>query len=617
MQKLKSILHTGLLYGLAILLVAGQPGVVRAEETAPPPSNSTYNEQTGHWETDKWYWDPATGSYQPRPVSSPSPAPTVTTEQPPVQNQDPVTTSTETPTQELAPASEETVSALEGPSSDNAVNATINNSTDTDINTTNIIDNKLRSTAITGNAGVLSNNTAGNATSGDAFAEATLVNTLHSSVQGENAGIAHFTADINGNVNGDITLYPAIANATSTVTNDNKVDVNSNNAINNDLTLTAMSGNADVIGNTTAGNATTGNADTVVNLVNLINSIIAANQSFIGTINIHGNLNGDILISPEFIPQLLASNNEETDSVINNLSANLVNNDTIVNNIDLAAHSGNATVAGNTTAGNATTGTGQTNLTVLNLTGHEVVAENSILVFVNVLGKWVGVIANAPVGATAALLGDGVSSSIVNNNELNATTNNQITNNINLASLTGDATVAHNTRAGNATSGNATASANILNISTSTINLSNWFGILFINVFGEWYGSFGVDTENGNLVPLSGMAIPNSDPQAPSVRMGFVPNSSGNALTTFKGATGMGTGVGAAVGDELIEEAKATLVAVRGVGGGGTPTSAAIEPVPVAKAFNPLGVIIVAIGTLGFALTLATGALRRRFARVA
>jgi hypothetical protein len=615
MQKLKSILQTGLLYALAILLVAGQPGVVRAEETAPPPSNSTYNEQTGHWETDKWYWDPATGSYKQRPVSSPAPAPAETTGQAPVQTQDPTTTST--PTQDLAPVTQETNSAHEGPDSDSAIHSTTSNSADASINTTNVINNKLRSSATTGNAGVSSNTTAGGATSGDAYAEATVVNTLHSSVQGDNAGIAHFTADINGNVNGDITLYPAIANATSTVTNDNKVGINNNNKINNDLTLTATSGNTDVTGNTTAGSATSGNADTVLNLVNLINSVIAANQSFIGTINIHGNLNGDILISPDFIPQLLADNHQETDSVTNNLSANLVNNDTIVNNIALAANSGNATIADNTTAGNATTGTGQTNLTVLNLTGHEVVAKDSVLVFVNVLGKWVGVIANAPAGATSALLGNGVSSNIVNNSELNATTNNQITNNIDLASLTGDASVTRNTRAGNAITGNATASANIANISTSTIDLSHWFGILFINVFGEWYGSFGVDTENGNVVPLSGMAVPHSGSQASSLRMGFVPHSSSGSQSAFGGVGG--AGLGEEDMDDPVAEAVATLAAARGAGGshGHMSTTAASQQLPTVKSFNPLGLAIVAIGTLGFTLTLATGALRRRFARVA
>ena len=38
--------------------------------------------------------------------------------------------------------------------------------------------------------------------------QATVINSVHSTVDGDTKGIAHFTADINGDVTGDITLGP-------------------------------------------------------------------------------------------------------------------------------------------------------------------------------------------------------------------------------------------------------------------------------------------------------------------------------------------------------------------------------------------------------------------------
>jgi hypothetical protein len=71
-------------------------------------------------------------------------------------------------------------------------------------------------------------------------------------------------------------------------------------------------------------------------------------------------------------------------------------------------------VSRNTQADSAKTGDATSNLTLLNLTGHNVIAENAVLVFVNVFGKWVGLIMDAPQGATSAVLGGGVSSNTLN-----------------------------------------------------------------------------------------------------------------------------------------------------------------------------------------------------------
>ena len=115
------------------------------------------------------------------------------------------------------------------------------------------------------------------------------------------------------------------------------------------------------------------------------------------------------------------------------------------------------------------------------------------------------------------------------------------TNNIDLSAQSGNALVDGNESSGNATSGNATASANIANISTSTFNLSGWFGVVYINVFGQWLGSFGVNTDAGTVTPIGGMAAvqPSGSIDSPNLHFGFVPSTS--AKSQFS-SLALGTG---------------------------------------------------------------------------
>lgn len=522
MQKLKNTVRTCLMYAAVVMLAGGYPLTVLAQaptETAPATAETTttteapastpapsptkkdpaytYNPETKHWDTPNWKYNATSGKYE---------------------------RTTQAPAQTVAPLplTEEAAKAHEIESDKTADSTTI---TDT---TKNTIENNIGSTATTGDAKVRSNTTAGDATTGDATAIANLINSIDSSVGGDGAEFATFVTDIVGDVHGDIMLYPmllkAMVDAAAAPSSDTTIKAKTTNEITNNVNLDAKTGDATVANNTNAGDATTGTANTVANVMNFINSIIAANQSFVGTVNIHGNLDGDILVAPDFLPQLLASNTSTSSAPASSLDVTSDNTQSIVNNIDLNAASGNATVANNTKAGNATTGDASTNVVLLNLSGHQVVASNSLLVFVNVLGTWVGIIVDAPTGATAAAIGNGVTSHSTGSDlTIGSETDSRITNNIALNSQSGDATVAGNTSAGNAASGNATASANIANISGSQLGLSDWFGILFINVFGSWHGSFGVDTERGTQ-PVTTSPKPGEKPDqsAPAPVFQFV-----------------------------------------------------------------------------------------------
>jgi hypothetical protein len=93
--------------------------------------------------------------------------------------------------------------------------------------------------------------------------------------------------------------------------------------------------------------------------------------------------------------------------------------------------------------------------------------------------------------------------------------------NINVKAQTGDASVSENVNGGNAISGNAHTAVNLANISNSSVNLSGWFGILFINVFGTWNGNFGV------LANKPAASQNNAAPTTVTGQMfGFVPGGS-------------------------------------------------------------------------------------------
>lgn len=506
-------------------VVASEPTAPVTSEAAPstsqapekptkPKETYTYNTETGHWDSNRWQYNPTTGKYErPPEFSLPaqssiegSPSPVIVT-----------------------PDAAET-----GGATKQAGSAEI------DSETKNVITNIINSGALSGDAAVENNTKAGNATSGNASAAATIINNVNSTMSsGSNQKAATFVSDITGDVHGDIILQPmllkAMLEAGAQASSGGSASVTNTNQLVNNVNLSAESGSATVVGNTSAGNATTGDANTVANVLNIVNSMVAANRSFVGTINIYGNLDGDILVAPDFIPQMLANNGAASSSQTTKVSSK--DTQSIVNNIALAAETGQAVVAGNTSAGNATTGDANTNIVLFNLTGHEIIASNSLLVFVNVLGKWVGVIVDAPTGATAAAIGNGVTKNTTSPDlVIDVTTDTQITNNINLTSLSGNATVVGNTRAGNATSGNATASANIGNIVGTQMGLSDWFGVLFINVFGSWNGSFGIDTLAGNRPVAAGSGgKEQAGGEAQPLRViDFVPRSP--SLKRFSGA---------------------------------------------------------------------------------
>lgn len=595
MNKLTRIMHTSLLAVAAMTLMMMQSATISvyADDPVPcvpPPANTqagvirpvgadaamyTYNCDTGLWENDHFTFNPNTGivsakdpliytydasngtykyttwvynaptrSYVPYTQSTATPpiGATVVGAPAPAQNTAPTLSNSGTNSNNTIDTNNGISGGAisnTGPGSHNQIGTNSGNTSTANNQTGAVLNNILNSNATSGDAAVLMNTIGGNAGTGNATVLANVVNLLQSSSSALGGDTATFVANINGDVNGDLMIDPnqlnSIQPATAQPTTQNNITLNNsaNAAINNDVHLSAASGNAAVKNNTDAGNATTGSAQAIANVVNVINSAISGGKSFLGVININGNFNGDILVPPNFIDQLIASNvptvsismtgPSSQNSINNGQSGNNVtvtntNNQGVTNTVNATATSGTATVTNNTNGGSATTGSAMTNITAFNLTGSSVIGNNALLVFVNVLGKWVGMIVNAPAGATAAELGGGITLASAGNNsaDIQNTSNQQINNNITAQAVTGNATVDGNTQAGNATTGDAKTAINLLNVSNSSISLANWFGILFINVFGSWNGSFGVNTAAGDP-PLTIPPTPASASPASSI----------------------------------------------------------------------------------------------------
>lgn len=474
--------------------------------------NYSYNPESGAWDNEKWRYDKNQGKYVEN-VPAPTPQNQRVTRQP-IQDKG---NGYQTPNDieqpiKSTPKTGGNSSSTNKKLSDKA-KAQLSNYNDTEIS------NKVTSNATSGDATVANNTKAGNATSGDASATVNLINMLKSGWDWGAKGLTTFVADIFGNVFGDIVLDPnkiaGSGGGDKKISSERELELDINNkentSINNEIEIDANSGNANVTGNTVGGSAKSGDANAIANIINLIGSSISSGDSFVGMLNIHGNLNGDILLPPGVIDQILAANSNAEVNIKQNgdIDVNNNSNQSINNNISTIATSGNANVEQNTSAGNATSGEATNKIAILNLTGREVNASNSLLVFVNVFGKWVGLIMDAPKGTTAAAVGGNVE---VNRTselkaDIEAESNQTINNDVSLNARSGDANVSQNTVAGDASSGNANTAANITNIINSSFKVDDWFGVLFINVFGEWIGSFGKDTEAGerprlNTVPV-------------------------------------------------------------------------------------------------------------------
>ncbi len=283
-------------------------------------------------------------------------------------------------------------------------------------------------------------------------------------------------------------------------------DINNTAAVSNQVTTTANTGS-----NTATGSGqviiNTGNAYAVTSLMNTVNVTLIDSTIHVITLNIYGNLTGNILL-PNIANTPDSSASAKTDIATTN-TASVTN--TIISTTDTGNNSIVATDSATIKTGNATSVIQTTNVT--NTTFWNAFFGN---LFINLFGTWNGKFLGW--GNLSAHTG-GQSFALMQSNAKNSlpcsecslaehsTNNATVTNSITSQANTGDNTIQGGN--GNISTGNAYSVVSITNfLNADFINSRGFFG--FINIFGDVRGDIG----QANLFPTpTPSPSPSSTPQ--------------------------------------------------------------------------------------------------------
>ncbi|CAN5169663.1 hypothetical protein BH09PAT1_BH09PAT1_0550 [soil metagenome] len=434
-----------------------------------------------------------------------------------------------------------------GEGSTNTGSSDTNNTTNTDQNNSANVNTGLTQSAVTGGNSA-HDNLNGNVTvkSGDANVSGTAITAVNSNAN--NVTVSEFNVD--DVQNGDLVLDPTshcisgcgstaqnvVVNtgngtgstntAASDTNNTNNTFQNNDANIGTDLTLVANSGGNRAHDNSGNTDVESGNANVSANALTLANNNIDGGQVQYYTVNIYGELHGDIIL-PEEVPgstPTTGSNgvantgngadsaNTASSNTTNTSNTSQSNNANLNNNLNLTAGTGNNSASDN--GGSADVTSGKTNVVanVLNIANSNIDGQGMWLVIVNEAGKWVGKILGgngsnmAGSNGTEFVVNDDGSVSASNNgnaqgstNTASSNTNNtdnttqtnnaNVNNTLNLTANTGDNKANDNLGGSNTVkSGDATIIANLVNFVNNNITGGGSLRVLVVNVFGKFFG---------------------------------------------------------------------------------------------------------------------------------
>lgn len=481
------------------------PRLVLAEEVTPTPTptptaetqveNST--ETSNNIDTTS-----NTGDNAINPTPTPIPEETSTsesiqTEPTPTPTPEQIqTTAEETPTSSPAPTEENTTVensaevsndiSSEGDSGNNSINATDSAQIDSE---------EDLSCQVPGNEGTID--------TGNAVSVTNVENSLNST--SVNSEVIYQTINLFVNENGNLNISDPFSIAASVIPehpDDSVINVSVTNVENyaylsNEVISYANTGGNSINGSNTATTSAvinTGDAYSLVSLLNKVNFTVINSKIHIISINIFGNLNGNIVL-----PDLLASSFASCDTCGISLSAS--NNATLENNIDSNAVTGQNSISG--LSGSITTGDANSIVNLLNIINTTFFGTAVQGLYINVLGSWVGnfigwgVLDPQTGGGNLAFYQTGLS--IENQGSCPSCTGDttiqndaNVINNISSTANTGGNSI--NGGNGTITTGNAFSAVSLINfINTNFINSFGFFG--FLNIFGNWVGDIGGEAE--------------------------------------------------------------------------------------------------------------------------
>lgn len=312
-----------------------------------------------------------------------------------------------------------------------------------------------------------------------------------------NSNIIYQTINIFNTQNGPLDLTTPYAIMNDVLNNNDKknepivnvavVSINNYAYLSNAVISTANTGGNSV---TTSGSAVidTGNAYSVVTLLNKVNVTLIDSTIHFITINVFGELDGNIIL-----PDLAQTVNCSSGCGVTGSASNSA---TIANTVDSQATSGEntATVKKNAdiTTGDSTSIVNVNDLVNTTLSG--VVFYNlNIQTFGEWLGQFLGWDIFGPSSdSNIALTGATDSSGLSGSGETDVTNSAVVSNNVSSNAITGN-----NNAQGkkvSITTGNAYSIVSIFNmVNTTAYNAVGFFG--FINIFGKWVGDIGGQSE--------------------------------------------------------------------------------------------------------------------------
>ncbi len=264
------------------------------------------------------------------------------------------------------------------------------------------------------------------------------------------------------------------------------LDANNYVYLSNDVTSVANSGDNSVEGGRNAS-INTGDAYSAVSLLNEVNTTILDSEIHIVTINIYGDVEGNIIL-PEFSS---ATDGSGTGGVL------LIGNSaTVVNNIDSEAISGQNSIESQN-GGEITTGDAASAVNLVNIVNTSI---KNFMIFhlsINTFGEWIGTFLGwgqfgpEQGGNLTLTTFNGTSCGEGEDCQIDATIANEayLSNNVSSLANSGGNSIS-GVRSGDINTGNAFSSVSIMNLVNTTIkNSIGFWG--FINIFGTFRGNIG------------------------------------------------------------------------------------------------------------------------------
>lgn len=379
-----------------------------------------------------------------------------------------------------------------------------------------------------------------NATTGDSTSEVKLAN-IANNITLTNPNNTSEIQILNPSTQNDLTInlqpsntikdLPIVTEADDSL----KVAIIHDNQINNNVNVVSATGYVDLIANDDIGDIKTGNAMSSVDILNIANSIIATGDVMVGVININGDYAQDIIIGQDIIDKLLSPSINPQSKLASSIN-NLANNQLIINDVNATANSGNVLAINNDEIDLIKTGNALTDVNVVNVANSYTVYDNSLLIVLNTTGDFSGDVLGVSGGNVYLLNYDGNDPNLIiadgNKSQyqqiydfFNSTI---ISNKVNASALSGNITLIDNDNIDSASTGNATVKVRIFNGVNHITSFADWFGVLFINIFGKW---------NGNIVAqraLSEESSQDNNNTVQPIKQSFEPNATFASLNSTR-----------------------------------------------------------------------------------